>query len=370
MQFKSMNLSVFLAIGESFADYKAKGQDTLIQDYLLKNYSRAFNKVYVFSYGNERFTLFKNVEILPNKWRIHRYLYWLFAPLLYKKYLKNCQVVRGLQLSGGLPALVCKYFWHKPYVVNYGYDYVNMAKVEGKQMQSLVYRIVSRLVLAGAAKIIITARYLKPQLRTYQIASKLKWLPNGVNTQLFSPRQDVKLKQILFIGRLEKQKNLKQLITAVSQIKFPGIELCFIGQGSLRQELETLAQELGVNLRILGTVEHTELPKCLNQASVFVLVSLIEGQPKVLLEAMSCGLPVIASQIPAHEEIISHNKNGILSDINTQDITQALRSVMTDPNLRQKLGKNARQTIIKHYNMHDLNRQETILLKQVATTYA
>ena len=103
---------------------------------------------------------------------------------------------------------------------------------------------------------------------------------------------------------------------------------------------------------------------------MFVLVSLIEGQPKVLLEAMSCGLPVIASQIPAHEEIISHNKNGILSDINPQDITQALRSVMTDPNLRQKLGKNARQTIIKHYNMHDLNRQETILLKQVATTYA
>src|SRR3989344_3942762 len=108
-----MILGVFLAIGESLGDLKSKGQLKRLLDYNIKAYCQNFEKVYIFSYANEKEKLPKNCRLITNEKNINRYIYSLILPFLKKKYIDDCDIIRGLQLSGGIPASVCKIFFGK-----------------------------------------------------------------------------------------------------------------------------------------------------------------------------------------------------------------------------------------------------------------
>jgi glycosyltransferase involved in cell wall biosynthesis len=366
MSIYKLNLAVFLAIGESFADFDRKGQTRLLVDYLFKNYSKHFDKVYVFSYSNEDFSVGNNIQVLPNKWRLHRYLYCWLIPILYRHILIRCGVARCLQISGGFPGMVNKYLFKRPFVVNYGYDYVKMAAVEKKQLQAWFYKILIPFILKSADRVIVTTKNLGKAIEPLVNSDRIVHIPNGVDTKLFKPVKVVKSRQILFVGRLEVQKNLPLLIKAMSRIKTKNrLILKFVGQGSATESLKQFAKAKGVHLEIVSPLSHSKLPKVYNQALLFVLPSLIEGQPKVLLEAMSCGLPVIASRIPAHEEIIDHGVNGLLSESTTQGLAEAIQKVVSDVKLRKNLSKNARQRILTHFEKGRLNRLEITTLFQV-----
>lgn len=356
-----MNLGVFLAIGESFKDFKNKGQDVLIVDYLLKNYSRNFDKVFVFSYREEEFVLFDNVYILPNKWRIHRYLYSLFLPFLYPRIISSCSILRGLQLTGGLPAVASRIFFGKKSIINYGYNYQQFAKIERKPVQAFLYQMIERFILNFCVAIIVTAPYLKKYLLKNLSKNKVQLIPNGVDVDLFQKRQVQTKYDIVYVGRFEKQKNLANLIKAVSLLS-SNQTLLFVGQGSQREELVKLAHQRNIRLIIKDTVSHSKVPAILQQARVFVLPSLIEGQPKILLEAMACEMPVVASDIIAHREIIKHGVNGILCDTKPEYLAAVLSRILKDTHLQKKLSRNARTTIMRLYNMVLLNKKEIALL--------
>lgn len=362
-----MNLGVFLAIGESFADFSTKGQDELIKEYLLKNYSNNFGEVFVFSYGNESFTFWKNVHILPNKWRLHRFIYWFFIPFIYAREIRSCAVLRGLQITGGLPGIVSKLIWRKPLVVNFGYDYRSFARIENKLVQVLLFQLIQKPVLAFTDKIIVTAGYLYKYIPE-EFHFKVTHIPNGVDTTKFFPISKPVSKKItlIYYGRFESQKNLQNLIKAIALLQSDKVKLLLIGKGSEAEKLTQLADQNHVRLQILPPVKHTLLPNYLAQADIFILPSLIEGQPKALLEAMSCGLPVIASNIPAHREIIENNKNGILCGIEPQQIVKSIEKLILNPALRSTIDKNARITIETNFNKRKLNTEEIELLKKVA----
>ena len=358
-----MNVGVFLSMGESFRDLKTKGQDTLVRDYLLKNYSRNFDTVYVFSYENESFTYFGNVKILPNKWRTHRFFYSIFLPFFYPRIIASCDILRGLQLTGGIPGLLSKLFFRKKFVFNYGYFYEQFAFLEGKRLQSFMYRLIKFPILYFSDSVIVTTDYLRKYLIQFIPEEKITIIHNGVDTSLFLKKNAKRRYTCIYVGRFEKQKNLHALILAVSQLKNKYVSLLFIGSGSQKKELENSAKRYGVNLTILDSITHTKLPFYLNQSSLFILPSLIEGQPKALLEAMSCELPVIASDIFAHREIITHKKNGILSGTKPEEIAKVLESILKDKPMQEMLAKNARKTILEKYTMTQLNKKEIVLLK-------
>jgi glycosyltransferase involved in cell wall biosynthesis len=85
--------------------------------------------------------------------------------------------------------------------------------------------------------------------------------------------------------------------------------------------------------------------------------------PKVLLEAMSCGLPVIGSKIDGTKEVIVHGENGLLCDTGSNSIREAIVTVMNDTELRDKLGANARKTIMENYSLELILDKELILLQ-------
>lgn len=361
-----MILGVFLGIGESFRDFKNKGQDELIIEYLLKNYSQNFEKVFVFSYENERFNLFENIYILPNKYKINRFIYSIFLPFFYSKQILSCHILRGFQLTGGIPCLISKIVYNKKYVINFGYNYLQMAKIEKKFIQYYLYKLISFPILNIADFTIITAKHLRKNIIKYVSKSKIELIPNGVNTSVFKKFDQKKDIDIIYIGRLERQKNLVNLIKGIAKLKRDKLKLVFVGSGSLINFLPKLALKYHVNLQLSGSIPHSKLPAILNRAKIFVLPSLIEGQPKALLEAMSCEIPVIASNIPSHREIIKNNINGILSRTNSNDIAQHIKYLITNTILQKKLAVNARKTIISSFDAKKSNLKEILLLQLLA----
>lgn len=361
-----MNLGVILAIGESLSDLEVKGQLKRLIDYNIREYSKAFDKVFIFSYEDEKnFKLPKNCQLVANTSGLHRYLYSILMPVISFEKIKKCDVLRGLQLSGGIPAATARLFYGRRFVINYGYDYSKFAKIEGKLFQSFLYKIIEKPIFALASAVIVTSSEIKEELAKRVKKSKTHFIPNGVDTRLFR-KIGSRLKQkltVMFIGRLEKQKNLENLLEALSIFK--AARLIFYGQGSAKFQLKTLARKLKVNLTINDPVEYQRIPRVLSAADVFVLPSLEEGNPKILLEAMACAKAVVGSNVKGIKEIIKNNYNGLLTETDPQSILQTIKKFENE-SLREKLGENARKYVARKYDIHKLLGQEVSLLKKIA----
>ncbi len=360
-----MNLGVFLAIGESWEDFRFKGQDRLLINNNYTYYSKYFNKVFVFSYGQNNLNLLKNVDLLANPLRLHRYLFTFFIPLLYSSQIKQCSVLRGMQLTSALPGLIAKFLYKKKFVVNYGYDYVKTAYIESKPIQAVCYKIIERFLLRFVDIVIVTTEKLNHKVKTLT-KKPVEIIPNSVNTQLFKPlvhqKKDIDL---LFVGRLEKQKNLEFLLKTISKLKNKASSIVFVGDGSLKPKLLEMAKKLKINLRITGFVPHNITINYYQRSKIFVLPSLIEGHPKVLLEAMSCSLAVVGSAREGIKELITHNHDGILVDNNTREYVKVMNNLIENAILRNKIGKIARQTILRKFDQKRLFLREIQLLKNL-----
>jgi glycosyltransferase involved in cell wall biosynthesis len=113
-------------------------------------------------------------------------------------------------------------------------------------------------------------------------------------------------------------------------------------------DLHTLADQY--NIHLVGQRE--EVQRFYQTADVFVLPSRMEGLPNALLEAMTCGLPTIASPLPGVSEVIEHNTNGLLVPPDDPEaISDAVLLLLENPDVAKRLGNAAHQTILKHYSL-------------------
>lgn len=352
-----MNLGVFLAIGESFEDLSKKGQAARLTEWNLEAYAKKFDKVYVFSYSNENYRLPKKCFLIKNSTNLHRYFYSLALPIIHGDIIKSCHVLRGLQITGGIPGAIAKVIFNKRLVVNFGYDYFRVAWVEGKFFQSLLYIISVPIINFIADKIIITA----PYLRKYVPRQKSILIPNGVDTNLFKPRKK-QPKSILFVGRLEKQKNIDLLIKAINLIKHLKPSLRIVGEGAEKSHLKFLAKKLGLKASFLGAVSYNMLPKLYGRSAIFILPSSVEGSPKSLIEAMAASCAVIGTNVQGINNVIKDGVNGLLVKSDKHSLAKAISRLMNSDNLRNKLALNARLFAEKNYNLETLLQKEATLL--------
>ena len=188
-------------------------------------------------------------------------------------------------------------------------------------------------------------------------------IPNFVDTKLFCPQNLPKKKgSICFIGRLNKQKNLFALIEAFEGLPY---SLSIIGSGDQKEALNKFSIKKKINVKFLGNIANKDLPKILNQHEIFILPSLWEGMPKVLLEAMSCGIPVIATNVKGNNEVVLNMENGILCDTDFLSIKKSIINLMENEDLKSKLGRNARETIIRSYSLKNLVKREVKLMEKL-----
>jgi glycosyltransferase involved in cell wall biosynthesis len=218
-------------------------------------------------------------------------------------------------------------------------------------------------------------------------ADKLLWMPNPVDTEHFSPVPDAQRRQlraqhglppdasvIIYTGRLAPEKSLPVLVEAFAMVrhKRPQAYLVLVGDGPMRTSLTEQTQRLGCqdNTCFVGTVPPSEIPRWLQMADVFTLVSPSEGFPCALVEAMSVGLASVVSDIPAIRQLVQPEQHGLLAPPgDAAAVSVALIRLLDDQELRTRMGAEARRSVKDRYAIERvLERYETLLGETIPTT--
>ena len=193
-------------------------------------------------------------------------------------------------------------------------------------------------------------------------------VPNGIDAQLFRPRSRPRVRGelglspagllLVSVGRLNMQKGMHHAIRALSVLTGEGLDarLAIVGDGEERRALEQLTDSLGLTERVLFTgAQPAEVVSQYLAATDVVLfpTERAEAAPLVLLQAMACAAPVVASDIGGITEVVGRpGENGVLVRAGSlEGIGAALRLLIRDEDLRHRLGESARRRILAEYTL-------------------
>lgn len=362
-------LALFFSFRISLKDWYDSG--ILEREVKLYNeLSKYFYKIYFLTYGGEddrkyNSYLSPNIEVVPmpfireggrKQFRPVMLIYSILMPFIHWKILKNASILKTNQIPGCWTAVMAKMIFKKRLILRCGYIWSYVA-LQNKENAIKIYikKIIEKFSCAFSDAVVCSSLADQDYLaRNYKVKAKV--IPNYVDTEIFRPLSIPKRKDsICFVGRLEKEKNLIALLEALKGLPY---NLTIIGRGSMREKLEKKAEVDNINVRFMNNVPHSKLPEILNQHEIFILPSLYEGTPKTLLEAMSCGLPVVGTDVNGIKEIIKHKTNGILCQTGVKSLRKSIQGLMGEDYLRENLGKEAKKTIEKSYALKRLIREE------------
>jgi len=199
---------------------------------------------------------------------------------------------------------------------------------------------------------------------------------NGIDGDFFQPLCDPDEHaagehpvQILFVGRIVEQKGLAYLLQGVRLLLDrvgPRFTVRIVGDGPLRADMEALVDELGTADRVefTGWVPVEQVRTFLQTADVFVLPSLMEGLSIALLQAMSCGLPVVVTDALGNNELVRAGENGFLVPVgDAAALSQALAVLVQDEDTRARMGRYARE-VAAGYDWHTISARYLDLFRQ------
>jgi len=160
-----------------------------------------------------------------------------------------------------------------------------------------------------------------------------------------------KIRSIIAVGRLEHQKNYTMLIHAFSKLKNLDLELNIYGEGSLKDELQSLIDDLGLTNRIKLCGRSNNIKEVFMSTDLFILSSNAEGMPNSLMEAMAVGLPCISTDCPTGpSDLIDSEINGVLIPVgNEEALVNAINNMINNPKEACLMGKRAKEKMKSNY---------------------
>jgi glycosyltransferase involved in cell wall biosynthesis len=304
---------------------------------------------------------------------------WFFNRCLFKKALDiNADVYEAHAVSGyGFPKALEKQKMKKPFIHTiHGVlaDEYEQAKIEcypsvRERFASYFMHSLARLEeeTAHSATLIVTiSNYsLKKIQKHYHIDKiKVRIVPNGVDVEKFKPLGNPEANRrkfglgdeacVLFVGSLIRRKGLSFLVEAARKIVKEKAETKFliVGDGPLKNQLTNSLKKANLlgNFLFMGNLKENILPIIYSCADVFVLPSIQEGQGIVLLEAQASGKPVVAFNVGGIKEAVQNGETGLLVDRgNIDGLADALLKLLSDKDLRDKLGVNGRSFVTENF---------------------
>lgn len=190
-----------------------------------------------------------------------------------------------------------------------------------------------------------------------RIGNQIKVVHNAVDVEQFSPGKESPQREIvLFTGRLIAAKGVRFLVEAIPTVlrEHPQCLFLFIGAGN-SLPYEKRLRETKVpkeNFAFLGYLKDaSRLIDYYRAQSVFVAPTLYENLPIRVLEAMACGIPVVASNVCAVPEIIQDGVNGFLvKPGSVRELAEGISTLLADPRMRRQMGQSARKTVLERFD--------------------
>ena len=244
-----------------------------------------------------------------------------------------------------------------------------------KAVDAIIYRVADRiLVVSEEIKDIIRQKFRLED-------SKITVLKNGIviEDDLYEPvnlEKEFSISEntlkIIAVGRLSYQKAFEVLVSAAATLKTLGMKNIFVmivGEGEDREQLEKLISDLGLSnwVELLGI--RSDVIGLMKTSDIFVMPSRFEGLSIAMIEAMACGLPIIASDAPGLRTFIKHGQNGLLFPVEDHDaLAKLIIELAEDRNLRVRLSHQARASFEMEYDMRKNIKTLYMLFRKYAAT--
>lgn len=285
----------------------------------------------------------------------------LTLPLRHARAFRRCSVLRATSLLGALPALTAHLVWGTPFAVTVGADYAAIARLHGRDRQIWRYRWLWGAVIRSAGVVFVSNGSLAARLRAPlppRLARKIVHLPNWVDTDRFRPRLQHYRRgptpTVLYVGRLTREKNLPRLALAC---RIAGSRLLCVGDGPMQGAVEAEGGHCA------GVQPWERLPGWHASVHAFALVSLSEGHPKALAEAMASGLPCLVSD--RVEEGVEPGWNALVCGAEDEaDMAMGVEEVLRPE--AWLLGLRARETAVARWDKRRILAAEVAALRSLS----
>ncbi len=247
----------------------------------------------------------------------------------------SCFTVKAISVLKKSPAV---YTWHEVWD-DYWYEYMGKAGFFGKVIEKAVSKI--------SDKNIAVSDWTKKRLETLGVPEeKITVIPNGIDLKWISEIEseggltsvglDGKIYDIIFAGRLIKEKNVDVLLKAVALLKvdFPDIRCCIVGDGPEKATLVELAKNMEVcrNVEFAGFQEYRALIGKIKASKVLVLPSSREGFGMVVIEAFACGVPVVTvrESYNAAQGLVDDGVDGFVVELGDREIAKKIETIIKE----------------------------------------
>lgn len=371
-------LTLFLSSGKSLGWWESEGllsREILLYTHFLR--TGVFDRVQIFSYdGADRALVarlaaqdpvFAKIDVLAPKGRATSAaaaLAWSIAgPRRHRAAIARSLALKTNQVSGAWAALTAARLTGRPLVLRMGYLLSRRFAKNGHRARAALARRIEAAAFHAARYILVTSNEIVEALSADPAtAAKTILTPTYVDVAAFAPKQDFDWDApLIWVGRMTAQKNPHNLLRACAEAR---VGLVMVGRGELEPELRALAAELPAEVTFAGQIPNEVLACKLREHSIFILPSLHEGLPKVLIEAMASGLVCIGSRISGVADLIEDGVNGYLIDgFDADAIAAAIMRARAERN--PELGRRARATVEDAFSLERYAAREAELYASV-----
>lgn len=284
----------------------------------------------------------------------------------YLQLARRADLLHAQTFASAPPGMVAKALYGKPLVVTlHTSHFLRLAKE--KKWRPVLARIIRSAdwLLAASEEIRDVALGIHPHPRA-------EALTNGVDTQMFRPVAPALprvngRRRVIVPRRLFEKNGVEYFVRAMQLMRVEAdVEAVIVGDGPLREPLESLARELGVaaHVHFLGARPNTEMPGLLSSADIAVIPSLMEATSVAALEAMSCERPVAASRVGGLPEIVDEAVGTLFVPADAADLARHVLALLDRPDLAQ-LGAAARRRVVEHWSLDRLARRHAEIYREL-----
>lgn len=296
---------------------------------------------------------------LPVIWQKSWLACWQMIPfilvhtLAVARYARDCDVIHAQWTLSAGAAWLSRIIHRRPIVATlHGSDIFQAA-------QGWLGTWLTRQVLQRCDRIIAVSEALAKAASKIGIpASRIIVIPDGIDLNQFTPSENQREPLIVFVGSLIKRKGVIYLIEAMSHITSacPTVRLIIIGDGPERPALEQAAATACLTRRVtfVGQQPSQQVRQWLQAAQVFVLPSVEEGLGVVLLEALACGTPIVASQVGGIPEVVTSNVGLLVPPANSTLLAESITQLLSDTQRWLAMSQNARRRAEELYDWQQI----------------